>query len=440
MADPIAAEIVVEQDDAPFSTPKRPSRVVRPTSKVRDTARQLEDTAKETRKTTRQTTRNVPTDEQTDRTTNVRKTSGSGSGSSDGRAMLQRALDLLGESRRETKRLQEALREQMEMTKELQEAVAKQEETMCEMGKQMVEMKAQMAEELQRVREQLETIATSATDGPQRSYADVTRLTSCTPHSDSRTLAAPPNPADVFYCTVDVSRLEGEEARISAGTIRATVENQVRSELDNPTWRCRAVTKDPKNPYRVRITCRDENEHEIVKRVAETKLAPGARILRDDLYPIKVDNVSRTAVLNEMNEIRIEAAETLGRENDTEVAKVAWLSRRDVPKAYGSMVVYLKKRSEARRFVGEGFFVAGGESGTANVFERRERPRQCYNCQQITNHKAYQCDRPQVCGRCAQEGHHHSACTGTMPKCIPCGGPHESYSRNCRKLYPSQHE
>jgi hypothetical protein len=39
--------------------------------------------------------------------------------------MLQKALDLLAELRRETKRLQEALKEQMEMTKELQEAVAK---------------------------------------------------------------------------------------------------------------------------------------------------------------------------------------------------------------------------------------------------------------------------------------------------------------------------
>ncbi|WJG35681.1 uncharacterized protein FOBCDRAFT_203957 [Fusarium oxysporum Fo47] len=35
MADPMGAEIVVEQD-APFSTPKRPSRVVKPTSKKRD--------------------------------------------------------------------------------------------------------------------------------------------------------------------------------------------------------------------------------------------------------------------------------------------------------------------------------------------------------------------------------------------------------------------
>ncbi|RKK64609.1 hypothetical protein BFJ68_g18683, partial [Fusarium oxysporum] len=166
-------------------------------------ARQLEDTAIETRRNTRQTTRNVPAEEQIDRPTETRKSSGSGN-SSDGRAMLQKALDLLAESRRETKRLQEALREQMEMTKELKEAVAKQEETVRGMGKQMVEIKDQMTQELQRVREQLETIVTNAMDGPQRSYADVTRLTPFLPHNDSRTLAAPPNPTDVLYCTIDV--------------------------------------------------------------------------------------------------------------------------------------------------------------------------------------------------------------------------------------------
>ncbi|KAK6721111.1 hypothetical protein SNK04_000008 [Fusarium graminearum] len=147
--------------------------------------------------------------------------------------MLQKALDLLAESRRETKRLQEALKEQIEMTRELKEVVAKQEETMHEMGKQMVEMKERMTEELQRAREQLEIIAASATDGPQRSYA-VTRLTPFLPHNDSRTLAAPPYPTDALYCTIDVSRLEGDDARPLAGTIRTTVENEVRSELDNP--------------------------------------------------------------------------------------------------------------------------------------------------------------------------------------------------------------
>ncbi|TXB98116.1 hypothetical protein FocTR4_00016887 [Fusarium oxysporum f. sp. cubense] len=138
----MGAEIVVEQDDAPFSTPKRPSRVVKPTSKVRDTARQLEDTAIETRRNTRQTTRNVPAEEQIDRPTEARKSSGSGS-SSDGRAMLQKALDLLAESRRETKRLQEALKEQMEMTRELKEAVTKQEETVASASSSKLSLRTQ---------------------------------------------------------------------------------------------------------------------------------------------------------------------------------------------------------------------------------------------------------------------------------------------------------
>ncbi|KAI8416573.1 hypothetical protein FOFC_02885 [Fusarium oxysporum] len=74
----------------------------------------------------------------------------------------------------------------MEMTRELKEAVAKQEETVHDMGKQMVEIKDQIAEEVQRVREQLETIAANATGGPQRSYFDITRH-----HSYPTTLRGP---------------------------------------------------------------------------------------------------------------------------------------------------------------------------------------------------------------------------------------------------------
>jgi hypothetical protein len=162
--------------------------------------------------------------------------------------------------------------------------------------------------------------------------------------------------------------------------------------------------------------------------------------MRDDLYPIRVDSVNRTAILDETGKDRTEAAEALSKENDTQVVKVVWLSNREIPKAYGSMVVYLSKRSEAQRFLNEGFFSAKGESGYTHVYERRERPKQCYNCQEITNHKAYQCTKAQICGKCAKEGHHHNACMETIAKCATCGGPHEAFSRSCRKLYPSQHE
>ncbi|OJZ79973.1 hypothetical protein ASPFODRAFT_54205 [Aspergillus luchuensis CBS 106.47] len=118
---------------------------------------------------------------------------------------------------------------------------------------------------------------------------------------------------------------------------------------------------------------------------------------------------------------------------------IALLSRKENAKAYGSMAVYLAKGSDARRLLADGFFHAGGESGVTSTFEYRPRPMQCYNCQEI-GHKAFQCKNAQKCAKCAAEGHHHSGCDQTIPKCIPCGGPHESYSKHCRKLYPSYHE
>ena len=111
----------------------------------------------------------------------------------------------------------------------------------------------------------------------------------------------------------------------------------------------------------------------MVKQAAETKIARGVRVLRDELYPITVDNVNRLAVLDENEEIRTGAAEAFGRENDTTVAKIAWLSKKNIAKAYGSMVVYLTKSSDARRLLREGFFHVAEESGYTGIFERRPR-------------------------------------------------------------------
>lgn len=162
-------------------------------------------------------------------------------------------------------------------------------------------------------------------------------------------------------------------------------------------------------------------------------------MLRDELYPIKVDSVNKAAVLDENDEIRAEAAAAFSEENEATVAKIAWLSKKESGKSYGSMVVYLTKGSHARRLLADGFFHAGGESGVTSTFEHRPRPRQCYNCQEI-GHKAFQCKNVQKCAKCAMEGHRHSSCDQTVPKCVPCGGPHESFSRYCRKLYPSRNE
>jgi hypothetical protein len=287
-----------------------------------------------------------------------------------------------------------------------------------------------------------DAISPSALTGSP-SYADVARTPPLSHPSNIRTLSSITTPTtltDTLYCTVDTSKMaENANEKISAGSIRAAVETEIRTMDGHTHWRCRAVTVDPKNTNRIRIACRDEDEHQLVKKVAEAKIGAGARVLRDELYPIKVDSVNRTAVLDENDEIRAGAAAAFSEENEATVAKIAWLSKKDNAKAYGSMVVYLTKGIDARRLLADGFFHAGGESGVTSPFEYRPRPMQCYNCQDV-GHKAFQCKSVQRCAKCAAEGHRHSSCDQTVPKCVPCGGPHESFSRNCRKLYPSPHE
>lgn len=37
--------------------------------------------------------------------------------------------------------------------------------------------------------------------------------------------------------------------------------------------------------------------------------------------------------------------------------------------------------------------------------------------------------------KCAKEGHHYRDCLEEVPRCVLCGGPHESFSRNCKTLH-----
>lgn len=58
---------------------------------------------------------------------------------------------------------------------------------------------------------------------------------------------------------------------------------------------------------------------------------------RDHLYPARVDSVKRTVVLDDTDNIHMGTVEALAQENDSQVAKIAWLSNKAISKAYGSM-------------------------------------------------------------------------------------------------------
>ncbi|EXK76700.1 hypothetical protein FOQG_18569 [Fusarium oxysporum f. sp. raphani 54005] len=322
------------------------------------------------------------------------------------------------------------------------------------MAEEVARATAQMAQELSQVRDQLTQVCgeleqtrlqldmLNKTETPRssvQSYADAARMTSTSMSSQSSSAARSATPEPVF-CTVDTSRVPEDHLGDATPTmIRKTVEQEMRQSSDQPHWRCVAVTRDGRNANRLRIIGRNEEEIQKIKTILETRKAPGARVLRDQLYPIKVDSMNRMAVFDQAFNILPGAIEALNQENEVQIAKVAWLSRKANPKSYGSMVVYLTKSSDAKRLLQEHYFLVAGESAYTSVFEQTTGPEQCYNCQEL-GHKAYACSKPRVCARCAAEGHHHSECQAQIPKCVLCSGPHESFSRNCLKLHPRRHE
>jgi hypothetical protein len=73
----------------------------------------------------------------------------------------------------------------------------------------------------------------------------------------------------------------------------------------------------------MRVIGRNEEELKRIKDIIDTRKAPGTRVLRDQLYPVKVDSINHTAILNQKGTILPGVLETLGQENKVQIAKIA---------------------------------------------------------------------------------------------------------------------
>lgn len=427
MAAAAQTQITVNATDQP-SSPKRPTRISKPSAKVREAMQSLEDAVITSRKATNDTTRTAAARG----TRALGSESGTNGQAEAGKSALLRLLEAITEQRDEMR----------EIICDLREVVNTQRNAIQELHRQLADTKAQLSEELRQARDQIDALArnpvftASAQPSGRASYAEIARTPPSSQPSGIRTLSSPNTTpstlTDTLFCIIDTSRVEEKDkGRVQVADVRKAIETEVQTQENMGNWRCAAVVKEGRNPDRVRVVCRDEGEVKIVKNAAQKITVPGVRVLRDQLYPVRIDNANRTAVLDADGNILPGAAEALGKENEVSVAKIAWLSRKDSGKAYGSMVIYVTKGSEAKRLLDGHYFHLAGESAYTTVFAPREGPTQCYNCQEI-GHKAFACKKPQTCGRCAEQGHNHKTCQSAVLKCVLCRGPHESFSKNCR--------
>ena len=272
------------------------------------------------------------------------------------------------------------LKTQEENSKEmkLQQATIERQQTVIEDQQASIDT---LSKQNASLKSSIDTLMTKPATAPT-SYAAIT--SSFLPPSPPSTRSPSPRP-ETTSCIIDLQQMNEEEK--TPLKIRQSIESEVQKELGT-VWKCTAVLRD--RPNRLKIVCNTKEELEKVKKATTTTI-PRAKVASDPLYPIKIDNVRTSSVLHPDGTVK-DIKDMLSEENNNaEIARLGWLSAKQTGKAFGSMVIYLIKKSEAQRILQKGFFDVCGESAYARVFERH--PPKCFSCQK-EGHIARNCTEP----------------------------------------------
>jgi hypothetical protein len=117
--------------------------------------------------------------------------------------------------------------------------------------------------------------------------------------------------------------MEGKNAdKAEPGPIRAAIESEIRKKENMADWKCKAVTKEHGEHKRIRVLCQDEKERQFIKEAVEKIPVRGLRLLRDQWYLFRIDNINKTAVLDNIGNIKTNAIDIFSKENDVRIAKI----------------------------------------------------------------------------------------------------------------------
>lgn len=215
-------------------------------------------------------------------------------------------------------------------------------------------------------------------------------------------------------------------------TDAAEIEAKIRSAIQ-ATERIAdtAITGIQVRGHHVRVLTRTEQEAALLRTHDQwvNHAFEGARTRGEDWHPVKIDDVVKSAVVQENGHtIRDDFAESFCAANGlTGVKKAFWLSKGD--RMAGSMVVYLASATEAQAILEQRTVKIGGQIAFTKEFHKMPRPIRCYNCNQY-EHYQYRCKHPTTCGKCAQN-HRTDSCTSGEKKCPACGDAHAVTDRGC---------
>ncbi|KAM4061518.1 endonuclease-reverse transcriptase domain-containing protein [Hirsutella rhossiliensis] len=269
-----------------------------PSGRVQDTLRSLENaSARAPKRVTARTTRVSSVGNEGERVDEVK----SRSSVETAKSMMQRVLEMLAKMGNEMVDLKHRVSEQSDTIRKLSATVYKQstiiqgqEDLIRGLEVQVQESRKSFDREVAALKEQLAQLTqklnasgeVTLSSGARATFADIARTLPASPPTSLSSVAVPrkqQTASDPLHCTIDTSR---------------AIETEMRAMNGQETWR-------------------DEAELQMVKEAAQKTAVEGSRVMRDQLYPVRVDNANRTAILTR---------------------KISWLSKRESGKAYGRSV------------------------------------------------------------------------------------------------------
>lgn len=218
----------------------------------------------------------------------------------------------------------------------------------------------------------------AATSSAQSSSANVNPGQESSQSSSSSKNASPHLVLDLSECAPSLNERPLKEIRQH---LQASIKRSDRTK----GIEIRAMSRDNRKDHRYFVFVASQAHEDGLRMHLDDwlpKSFPKAQVQSTTFYPIRVDSVNASAVLDPTTgRVSPNVASSICEENGKlSVGRIGWLSQPG--KKYGSMVLYLKEKSQADAMIARGFLEVGGESGTTQAWEDRGKIEQrCFNCQ-----------------------------------------------------------
>jgi hypothetical protein len=243
--------------------------------------------------------------------------------------------------------------------------------------------------------------------------------------------------------SIDTGRSKGDKADLAA------VKQKLQGGLDKAkvTEGLRIEFLRPGPGERIDVIFRDKVQAEKARKHTQwaTGQFPGTRVKGEQWYPIKCDMVAKQAVMdveaNDGKTLRQTICQGFSKENvaegiDFTAMKVHWLSKVDVSKKVGSLVIWLKDKLAADHLLRTGTAIFGATGAYCSKWERREDNLPCFNCNKY-GHKQAACKAAPRCALCSGQHSRHNCPQPTKLKCPACSKVgHSIFDWQCQ-LHPS---